>query len=526
MINKRKIGLALILGVVLAAPLFSAHFRLLHSFAGASLDGSYPCDSLILDGSTLCGMTAKGGGSSMGAIFRVNTDGTGFRLLHSFAGGSSDGKTPLGSLVLRGSTLYGMTCLGGSSDAGTIFKINTDGTGFGLLHSFSGVSGEGRYPFGSLIVSGATLYGMTSDSGANSDGTVFKIDTNGTGFLVLHSFAGAPADGEKPYGSLVLCGSTMYGMTYFGGGSDGGTIFKINTDGTGFRVLHSFAGAPSDGSRPLGALVSSSSALYGMTFMGGASDNGTIFKINTNGTGFSLLYSFAGGFHGNLPKGSLIFNGSTLYGMTSSGGAHLCGTIFKINADGTGSVYLHSFDSYDEADGDTPMGSLVSGGAMLYGMTNLGGAQGVGTIFSFNPPAANIDVSKSSDNLAPVQDDEFNFTITATNKGPDAATGLKVTDRLPARLSYVSSSASQGTYKPGSGVWSIGSLAKGAAATLTITVRAVSTGKAKNTASVSALNELDLVASNNSASVTVIIAPNPAASAAMKPALKLPRTPA
>lgn len=523
---KRKIGLAFILWVVLAAPLFSAHFRLLHSFAGASLDGSYPRDSLILDGSTLYGMTTKGGASSLGTIFRVKTDGTGFRVLHSFAGGSSDGKTPLGSLVLSGSTLYGMTCLGGSSDAGTIFKINTDGTGFGLLHSFSGVSGEGRYPFGSLIVSGATLYGMTSDSGANFYGTVFKINADGTGFRVLHSFAGAPSDGEKPYGSLVLCGSTMYGMTYFGGGSDYGTIFKINTDGTGYSLLHSFTTGPVDGSRPLGALVSSGSTLYGMTNMGGASDNGTIFKINTNGTGFALLYSFSGGSNGSLPEGSLIFSGSTLYGTTSSGGAHFCGTIFKINADGTGFACLHSFDSYSAWDGDTPQGSLLSSGAMFYGMTNLGGAQGVGTLFCFNPPAANIAVSKSSDNLAPVQGEEFNFTITATNKGPDAATGLKIRDLLPARLSYVSSSASQGVYKSGNGVWTIGPLAKGATATLTITVSAASTGKAKNTASVSALNEFDLVASNNSASVTVIIAPNPAASAAMKPALKLPRTPA
>ena len=69
--------------------------------------------------------------------------------------------------------------------------------------------------------------------GVSGNGTVFKINTNGTGFTILHNFTDSIGDGEWPSGSLTLYGSTLYGMTG-SGGSDAGTVFKINTDGTGF----------------------------------------------------------------------------------------------------------------------------------------------------------------------------------------------------------------------------------------------------------------------------------------------------
>ena len=109
------------------------------------------------------------------------------------------GLTLLGSLTLSGSTLCGMTSSGGTSGIGTIFKINLDGTGFQLLHSFSGYSYPTAYnPQGSLTLSGSTLYGMTSGGGADSYGTIFQINTDGTGFQVLHSFNADAGDGAMP----------------------------------------------------------------------------------------------------------------------------------------------------------------------------------------------------------------------------------------------------------------------------------------------------------------------------------------
>ncbi|MCC6404769.1 MAG: hypothetical protein IT405_00005, partial [Candidatus Yanofskybacteria bacterium] len=60
-----------------------------------------------------------------------------FTLLHEFAGGASDGNRPYDSLIISGSTLYGMTSIGGDSNAGTIFSVGIDGTGFTLLHEFA-----------------------------------------------------------------------------------------------------------------------------------------------------------------------------------------------------------------------------------------------------------------------------------------------------------------------------------------------------------------------------------------------------
>jgi uncharacterized repeat protein (TIGR03803 family) len=148
-------------------------------------------------------------------------------VLHSFTDGPADGSFPFGSLVLAGSTLYGMTQTGGTSGGGTVFRIGTDGSGFGLLHSFASGPGDGARPRGDLTLSGSTLYGMTGLGGSSALGTIFGIETDGTGYSVLHSFAGGPGDGANPEGSLIILGSTLYGMTAVGGASNRGVVFSF-----------------------------------------------------------------------------------------------------------------------------------------------------------------------------------------------------------------------------------------------------------------------------------------------------------
>ncbi len=150
-----------------------------------------------------------------------------YTLLHSFTDGTADGLSPYyGSLIISGSMLYGMTSLGGTNNLGTIFKINTNGTGFVLLHSFAGGTSDGQEPYGSLIISGSMLYGMTFRGSTSKYGTIFKINKKGTGFALLHSFSRATLDGAYPQGSLLLKGFTMYGMTSYGGTLDDGVIFS------------------------------------------------------------------------------------------------------------------------------------------------------------------------------------------------------------------------------------------------------------------------------------------------------------
>ena len=126
-------------------------------------------------------------------------------------------------------------------------------------------------------------------------------------------------------------GSTLYGMARFGGSSNIGTLFKIGTDGTGFDLLHIFRPIASDRRCPQDSLIQLGSTLYGTTSSGGSNGEGTIFKIGTDGTGFSLVHSFAysGGYH---PAGSLIYSGSTFYGLGSQGGRRGYGTVLRPGA--------------------------------------------------------------------------------------------------------------------------------------------------------------------------------------------------
>src|SRR6266568_3972582 len=174
--------------------------------------------------------------AGLGLILAGRLTAQTFTVLHSFTGG--DGAFPYAGLILSSNTLYGTAGLGGSSDGGTVFAINTDGTGFSTLHSFAGRS-DGANPLGGLILSNNVLYGTADGGGSGSNGTVFKVNTDGTGFTTLHSFAG-PDDGANPEAGLILLCNTLYGTAAGGGSSGNGTVFAVNTDGTGFTNLHSF----------------------------------------------------------------------------------------------------------------------------------------------------------------------------------------------------------------------------------------------------------------------------------------------
>src|ERR1039458_3516265 len=348
------------LGLMPAGRATAQTFTNLHSFTAVSgpnytnSDGANPYAGVILSGNTLYGTANRGGSSTYGTVFAVNTDGTGFTNLYSFTGGN-DGSGLVAGLILSGNTLYGTTPYGGTNGYGTVFKVNTNGTGFTNLHSFTGVS-DGAYPQAGLILSGNTLYGTASQGGTNSGGAVFKVNTDGIGFTNLHSFTGV-SDGANPQAGLILSGNTLYGtVEYYGGtnGNGGGTVFAVNTDGTGFTNLHSFTYG-SDGYWPLAGLILSGNTLYGTTPYGGTNGTGTVFAINTNGTGFKTLYSFTAidpntgtNSDGFYPAAGLILLGSTLYGTTEYSGTNGMGTIFAINTNGSGFTTLRSEEHTSE----------------------------------------------------------------------------------------------------------------------------------------------------------------------------------
>ncbi len=360
-------------------------YRILHHFTGGANDGASPIlGTLTRSGATLYGMTSRGGENNIGTVFKVNADGSGFAVLHAFTSSNSDGSRPYGSLLLSGSTLYGMAASEDTQDSGTIFRIEMDGSGFRVLHTFAG--NEGKWPYDTLIQSGSQLYGMTTYGADPGDGggSIFRMNTDGTGFQLLHTFT--RGDGWAPHGSLLLVGSTLYGTTLFGGPADAGTIFRLNLDGTGFKLMHTFAGGASDGSGPYGTtLTQVGSAFLGMTRAGGSSGDGMLFRINADGSGFQVVRSFGStNNEGKRPMCGTLGRGSAhLYGMTLRGGTSNLGSVFQVAIDGTDFKTLHSFAG-GAADGASPYGSLLLSGSTLYGMTSEGGSSNLGVIFALD----------------------------------------------------------------------------------------------------------------------------------------------
>ena len=136
-------------------------------------------------------MTSGGGSNNGGTIFKIGTDGSGYEVLHSFIGGSSDGFEPYeySGLTILGSTLYGITFNGGSNNKGTLFSINTDGSDFGLLHSFAGGSDDGAYPVSDLTLIGSTLYGTAVNGGSSNYGVIYSLTVPEPSTLVLFGIA-------------------------------------------------------------------------------------------------------------------------------------------------------------------------------------------------------------------------------------------------------------------------------------------------------------------------------------------------
>jgi len=401
-----------------------ANFTILHTFSflaystpWTNSDGAHPHGELIVSGNTLYGTTWQGTTNGNGTVFAMKTDGTGFTGLHDFAGPpsnvplspyftNSDGAYPDSGLILSGNTLYGTTSSGGSSALGIVFAVNTDGTGFAVLHTFTG-GNEGAFPDAPLLLSGSTLYGTTYQGGASNSGTVFAIKTDGTSFTNLYSFAGN-SDGANPFAGLILSGDTLYGAASKGGGNGNGTVFAIKTDATGFTNIYSFTAlipyatnsgvvisSNSDGAFPYAGLTLSGNTLYGVANSGGSYGYGTVFALNPDGSGFKNLHNFyvyavqsplgfttyVNDADGAFPNaGRLALSGNTLYGTTASGGASGSGIVFAVNTYGTGFTNLHSLVGGTE--GAAPATTPTVSGNVLYGTTSYGGGGQCGTVFS------------------------------------------------------------------------------------------------------------------------------------------------
>jgi uncharacterized repeat protein (TIGR03803 family) len=373
------------------------------SLEDTNADGINP-DSLILMGDTFYGTAFSGGAYGGGTFFRVNSDGTHFTNLLNFTRGAynpssgfydgSTGIEPNPGLLLVSNTFYGTTFAGGHYDAGTVFKINPDGSGLSLLKESAFTNGLS--PSSGLTLYNNVLYDTTTGGGTNLNayGTVFEIGLNGQGFSNIYQFTNL----ESPYGGVAVSSNGVFGFTHGGGRYGDGYVYRVG--GTGFADLFDFAGT--NGWVSYATPTLSGNTLYGVTFQGGTNDAGNIFRIDTDGQNFTNLYNFSPADGANTDGvqpyelSGLILSGNTLYGTTSLKGSGGQGTVFKVSTSGTDYTVLHSFQY---SDGAQPWQLVLSGGN-LFGVAeygNQGTSAGVGSIFQIilHP---NLNLSLASKN--------------------------------------------------------------------------------------------------------------------------------
>jgi uncharacterized repeat protein (TIGR03803 family) len=355
----------------------------LDAFAEVDLFGSGASAALVvgLDGA-LYGCTQAGGKFGAGTLFRMETDGS-FTILHEFNG--TDGQGPAAELVVvPDGAMYGAAPYGGANGYGTLFRVETNGV-FNKLHDYDYTNGATASA--ALVVGpDGALYGSTQNGGANGRGTLFRLDLNGA-FTKLLDFDGL--NGAVPKAALVVgSDGALYGSTSQGGqGAPGyGTLFRITTNGV-FATLYNFADLFANGANPDQAMVlGPDGALYGVTPQGGNSAGGIVFRLGTDDT-LAKLHEFNFTREPSYPKAPLAVGpDGALYGSGSSGGPSYEGGLFRIEMNGSFST-LHQFTG---TDGANPMVRLVSGpDGALYGVSSGDNfRQAHATLFRIEPNGA------------------------------------------------------------------------------------------------------------------------------------------
>ena len=361
----------------------------LASFDGAN--GASPYGGLITDAAGDLFGTTRGGANGRGAVFEIAKTSSGYSApitLASFDG--ANGALPVGSLISDpAGDLFGMTSEGGANNNGTVFEITKTSSGYSApitLASFDGVNGS--YPDSGLISDPAgDLFGMTNEGGANYGGTVFEIAKTSSGYsapITLASFDGA--NGASPVGSLISDpAGDLFGMTNGGGAGGTGTVFEIAKTSSGYSApitLASFDGA--NGAYPSGGLISDPAGdLFGMTNEGGANNNGTVFEVAKTSSGYGAPITLASFdvANGAYPSGGLTIDAAgDLFGTTSEGGANNNGTVFEIAK--TSSGYSASITLASSNGVFSPLGGLISDAAgNLFGFMNATGTNNGSTVF-------------------------------------------------------------------------------------------------------------------------------------------------
>ncbi|HET6246261.1 MAG TPA: choice-of-anchor tandem repeat GloVer-containing protein [Tepidisphaeraceae bacterium] len=370
-------------GYVFEIPAGSTSLTTLASFTGAN--GSNPQGNIAIDASgDLFGTTQQGGTPNNGTLFKIAAGTSSITTLATFP--NAIGSNPNGVTLDSKGDLFGTTLYGGANNDGAVFELPQGSSTLTALAVFNGTNGASA---DAPVIADANgnVFGTTQTGGINNDGEVFEIAAGSSSISIIASFTGTV--GGNPYGSVTFDSSgNLFGTTYGGGTSNDGTIFEVAPGSASATTIASFNG--SNGRYPTAALsIDAAGNLFGDTSGGGTNNDGTVFEIVHGTAAIVTLASFSG--TNGLPMPALTLDSNdNLFGTTQSGGTSGQGTVFEV-ANGSNAVTVLA--SFSSVTGDSPHSQLlIDSSGDLFGTASAGGPANYGDVFEIVHGSATVSI--------------------------------------------------------------------------------------------------------------------------------------
>ncbi|MEM6524133.1 MAG: choice-of-anchor tandem repeat GloVer-containing protein [Bacteroidota bacterium] len=383
-------------------------------------DGINPAGLVLVDASRIYGYTGFFGPSGAGNLFEYNIASNTLTVLEQFsfgATGNGNGQ-PSGGLTLIGNDLYGSTSNGGLNSLGSIYKLSTTNNSFSLVYSFSGdgpsgdftlvdankligatetfiyeydlttdtfaelytFEGEEYFTSELITVNSGELLGTMPDFGFSGSIFSFDLQANQVDHKVLLN---QTLLGERPSSGLTLHSNGLYYGVTRNGGEFGfpGAFYEYNAAINQVKVLHAFN--DNEGFFPVGELTEvNNGKLYGVTSNGGASSGGIIFSYDPNSSSYTIELEFDNTTGRTPQNGMILADNGNLYGTTLNNGSSNFGTLYEFNPQSGSITTLINFDRF--TNGRIPQKIMQASDGKLYGITNLGGANLNGLLYSYD----------------------------------------------------------------------------------------------------------------------------------------------
>lgn len=346
-----------------------------------SIIGEWPKGPLCKGDNDLYYGIADGGLHGGGVIFEFNPTSKGYKVLYNF--NIDEGRFPQGGLIFHNNALYGVTYEGGKNRNGTIYSFDLNSKRIYILHNFYGKNEYSNIGTKTkMILYGNSLFGLIERGGKFDKGTLYELNLNDTTYNTRIDFD--DNIGTYPLASLTVTSTgVLVGSTTKGYNSKDGKIFEYNPVSQKFKILLSFDKVEGNFLQSE-MLIVNDSILIGVTSYGGNNGAGVIFEYNLNRNTYSPKFHFSKEKTGTISKGQLCKTvDNDIYGLLSEGGSYKCGTLFKYKFDTKELNIVLEFTKYQGYDFDN--GLTILNKNIILGLSKSGGENSkYGNIFCFD----------------------------------------------------------------------------------------------------------------------------------------------